>query len=232
MASTLLPTRLQAAATCSPCSEFNLLNSAIRDNKISRNAALEELRRLLPMIKDYYKTYGGLSAHRSEWRFPLKGYNLKATGNHGRDYVVSGYDYFSGNRHGGHPSLDLFIHDSNHDDLDDISGKPVQVLSIGSGIVVAVEKGWQPGSTLRGGNYIWIYDPTNELLLYYAHNRDILVSSGDILKPGDPVSTVGRTGLNAYKKRSPTHLHLTVLRLDNGYPKPENIFSELKRIGK
>lgn len=69
------------------------------------------------------------------------------------------------------------------------------------------------------------------MLVYYAHNREIFVSPGDILRPGDRIATVGRTGLNARKKRSPTHLHLTCLKLRDGSPKPENIYLDLKRAG-
>ncbi|NVN97808.1 MAG: M23 family metallopeptidase [Geobacteraceae bacterium] len=228
----LLPPQLHADGNFTAYREFNQLNTHIRDNNISRNAALGEMRRLLPLVKNYYFSNGGGQLSRSEWRFPIEGYTLQATGNRGRDYVASGYDFFSGNRHGGHPSFDLFIRDKNRDDLDDRTGKPVHVLSMSGGIVVSVANEWEAESKLRGGKYVWVYDPTNELLLYYAHNRDILVTIGDIIKPGDRIATVGRTGLNARKKRSPTHLHLTCLKLDNGYPKPENIFQDLKRIGK
>jgi murein DD-endopeptidase MepM/ murein hydrolase activator NlpD len=42
------------------------------------------------------------------------------------------------------------------------------------------------------------------------------------------IATVGRTGLNAFKKRSPTHLHFTQLRFNNNfYPKPIDTYKEL-----
>ena len=97
------------------------------------------------------------------------------------------------------------------------------------GIVIAVEDNWARASKLRGGNYIWIYDLSSEGLVYYAHNRDIYVRVGDLVKPGDTIATVGRTGLNAARKRSPTHLHLTFLKIADGYPRPENVFADLKR---
>lgn len=228
----ITPPPLQCRDNSPPWVEFDRLNSSIRDGLIARGDALAELRRLLPQLKEEYSSRGGKAVTRSEWRFPIEGYTLAASGNRGRDYVASGYDYFAGNRHGGHPSFDLFIHDRNRDDLDDGSGMPVRILSMTGGIVVALTKEWQPGSSLRGGKYIWVYDPTNELLVYYAHNRDILVNLGDILRPGEPIATVGRTGLNAHKRRSPTHLHLTCLKLENSYPRPENIFRDLQRVGR
>lgn len=224
----VLPVPLQGGERCTACSDFDRLNTAIRDGLIGRAAAREEIRRLLPLVKEYYGASGALPSPLSGWRFPLEGYDMTSAGNSGRDYVASGYDYFAGNRHGGHPSFDLFIRDRNQDTLDDRSGKPVHVLSLTGGVVVAVATGWERGSKLRGGKYIWVYDPGEELLVYYAHNRDILVTVGDILKPGDRIATVGRTGLNAWKKRSPTHLHLTILKVSDGYPKPENIYRELK----
>ncbi len=231
LAAILSPPPLHSRDNSPPWVEFDRLNSFIRDGLTARSDALAELRRLLPQIKAEYSARGGKAVTRSEWRFPIEGYSLAASGNRGRDYVASGYDYFAGNRHGGHPSFDLFIRDRNQDDLDDRSGAPVRVLSMTGGIVVALAREWHPGSSLRGGKYIWVYDPTNELLVYYAHNREILTNLGDILKPGDPIATVGRTGLNAHKRRSPTHLHLTCLKLENGYPRPENIYRELQRIG-
>lgn len=227
-----LPLPLHAGEKCPACTEFDTLNTAIRDGRISRDDALRGVRRLLPRLKEYYDASGAPPYPRREWRFPLEGYDLKSSGNSGEDYVASGYDYFTGNRHGGHPSSDLFIRDKNQDSLDDRSGSPVNVLSLTGGVVVALATEWDSGSRLRGGKYVWVYDPAEELLVYYAHNRDILVTLGDILKPGDRIATVGRTGLNAWKKRSPTHLHLTCLRLRDGYPRPENIYRDLNLAGR
>jgi len=227
-----LPLPLHAGEKCPACVEFDTLNTAIRDGQIGQADALNELRRLLPQLKEHYASSGAPLYNRQEWQFPLEGYDLKSSGNSGKDYVASGYDYFAGNRHGGHPSFDLFIRDRNQDNLDDQSGRPVNVLSLTGGVVVALATEWDSRSMLRGGKYVWVYDPAEELLVYYAHNRDILVSLGDILKPGDRIATVGRTGLNALKKRSPTHLHLTCLRLQDGYPRQENIYRNLKSAGR
>ena len=51
---------------------------------------------------------------------------------------------------------------------------------------------------------------------------------GDIVKSGDIIATVGRTGLNAYKKRSPTHLHMMQLSLaKDGLPKAVDFYKDL-----
>jgi len=88
---------------------------------------------------------------------------------------------------------------------------------------------WQKGDKLRGGKYLWVYDPGNNLLVYYAHNESLFVERGTIVKPGDLLATVGRSGLNAAKKRSPTHLHFSALRFENGQPIPLAVYHELQQ---
>jgi murein DD-endopeptidase MepM/ murein hydrolase activator NlpD len=106
------------------------------------------------------------------------------------------------------------------------------VRSLTGGVVVALEKEWQPGSGLRGGKYLWIYDPANDLLVYYAHNGELSVKLGDIVRPGDVLGSVGRSGYNAAKRRSPTHLHLTVAKVgSDGQVVPVEVYRELKRAG-
>ena len=97
------------------------------------------------------------------------------------------------------------------------------------GVVVALEREWQPGSRLRGGKYLWVYDPVNDLLVYYAHNNELVVELGDMVRPGDVLAAVGRSGYNAAKRRSPTHLHLTAVRVQGGRVMPLDIYRDLKR---
>lgn len=208
---------------------YNDLNSRIRDGRITRAAARAELmQRLAAVRKDYY-LQGGKDYTAAEWVFPLAGYDMRAIdGGRGHGFVPGGYDFFSGNRHGGHPAYDIFIRDRNQDNRDDRTGKPVSVLSMTGGIVVALEREWERPSGLRGGKYIWIYDPANDLLVYYAHNEELYVQLGQIVSPGDLLATVGRSGLNAAKRRSPTHLHFSMLRLADGKPLPMNIYNDLQ----
>jgi hypothetical protein len=45
------------------------------------------------------------------------------------------------------------------------------------------------------------------------------------VQAGDKLSDMGRTGYNAYKTRSPTHLHLMYLQIQpNGLPEPINTY--------
>jgi len=47
------------------------------------------------------------------------------------------------------------------------------------------------------------------------------VAPGQWVQSGQKLGEIGRTGFNAYKTRSPTHLHLMYLQLQpNGLPQP------------
>jgi murein DD-endopeptidase MepM/ murein hydrolase activator NlpD len=212
------------------CIKFNALNTRIRDNRIDTASARIELKRLLAEVRDQYYLAGGLEYPKPAWVFPLAGYDARAIGGGRRHgYISRGYDFFSGNRHGGHPSYDIFIRDRNRDSLDDRSGTAVKVRSVTGGVVVAMEREWQAGSRLRGGRYLWVYDPANDLLVYYAHNSELAVGLGDVVRPGDLLASVGRSGYNAAKRRSPTHLHLTAVRVQEGQVVPMDIYRELKQ---
>lgn len=221
---------LHERVPCACVNDFRQLKINLRERRITQAEAIAGIKRLFPQIKEYYFENGGMYFGENAWVFPLQGYTIVTSGsNGGKDYVEAGYNYFDDQKHGAHPSFDFFIRDRNQDCLDDRCSKPVAVLSMTGGIVVAAANKWDESSKLRGGKFIWIYDPSTDGLVYYAHNSNLLVYVGDIIKPGDIIATVGRTGVNACKKRSQTHLHLTYLRISDGYPKPVNIYSYLKK---
>ena len=213
---------------CTSCREFDRLNSLVRDGEIPKETARAEIPGLLRRIREWYHQAGGKRFGRADWVFPLRGFTVTAIeGGQTHGYLPKGYNYYDGNRHGGHPSLDIFIHDRNQDDRDDRTGEYVAVLAVAGGIVVARETEWHEGSALRGGKYLWIYDPSTDHLFYYAHLREITVSIGSLVAPGDTLGFVGRTGLNAHKKRSPTHLHLTCLSTATSSLLPVNVYQDL-----
>jgi len=210
-----------------PANEWDLLYPKIRERLISKEEAREKLKGLEILLKDFYlKTTNREQDDRL--CFPLKGYGPSAIGGkEGSGYQIQGYDFFDGNQHKGHPAHDLFIRDKNQDGLDDETGKPVEVIAAASGIIVSVNLNWEPSSPIRGGNYIWIFEPIKSRYYYYAHLNEIFVKVGQVVSKGERLGTVGRTGVNAYPKKSPTHLHFTVHQLKNGCPKPINPFIEL-----
>jgi murein DD-endopeptidase MepM/ murein hydrolase activator NlpD len=148
--------------------------------------------------------------------FPLRGYGLQAVGGkNGEGYLPAGYAFLDGNRHKGHPAQDIFIHDGDQDGLEDRTGRPAEVLALADGVVLSTFTEWAPDEAyqhIRGGNYAWIYHPALKLFSYYAHLQDIRVGLGETVHGGAVIATLGRTGTNAYPPRSPTHLHLMLLR--------------------
>ena len=213
---------------CLPCEKFHEMNTQIRDGLIDKKTAVVRFRRVVRELDEYTAKIGLAADESSRCVFPMAGYTPSAIGGkRGNGYVSGGYDYFDGNAHTGHPAHDIFIRDRNQDALDDLTGKPVNVLAIKGGLVVSVESKWDKGSPLRGGRYLWVYDPREASLTYYAHNEDVFVKVGDRVKPGDWIATVGRTGLNAYQRRSPTHLHWMYLDIKDGLPRPQNNYDAL-----
>lgn len=162
--------------------------------------------------------------------FPLAGSNVSAVGGRrGNGYYVHEFDLFNQSVSGSHPAHDIFIYDRDRDCIDDRRGEYVDVVSVGHGIVIAVEHDWQEGSIFKGGNYVWVYDLERGGLWYYAHNRISVVQAGQRVRPGDKLGEVGRTGFNAAQNRSDTHLHLMYLELDEElYPHPVNYYEWLK----
>jgi murein DD-endopeptidase MepM/ murein hydrolase activator NlpD len=229
-----LPASAQTSTTKSEaeeniCVKFDRLNARVRDGLIDKKAARALVAEMIPKLGDYFRANGGSGSPVNAWVFPVEGYNPKAIGgSNGSGYIAKGYDYFDGNRHGGHPAHDIFILDKNHDDLDDATGKPVKVLAMKSGVVVASANRWTPDSDLRGGKYVYVYDPVTKSLLYYAHNHEIFVKPGDMVTAGQAIATVGRSGKNAFQSRSPTHLHIMWLVFEKESLTPKDLYQILR----
>lgn len=216
-----------------PCYVFNDLQTQIREGQIEKQEAKIQFKAIIPQLKQYFTDNGGIEIPRENWIFPLQDYNHLAIGGHGNGYLAKGYDYFDGNKSHAHPAHDIFIRDADQDDTDDKTGTLVNVRSMSCGVVVAVVNDWQPESELRGGKSVMIYDPVSNGLFAYAHHSFVFSGVGDIIKPGDVIGTVGRTGKNAYAPKSPTHLHISYMKIGTDtLPRPENIYTDLVRAGK
>jgi hypothetical protein len=206
------------------CNKINEINTAILNGSVKRSDAAKQFKALINQLKQNRHVPEVLG----EWVFPLRGYNYHAIGGNGSGYSDKGYHYLDGNKHAAHPAHDIFINDKNQDCIDDHTHKAVDVLAVDYGIVIACSNLWDSNSSLRGGKYIWIYDDYGNIV-YYAHNQAIFVKPGDTVKPGQKIAEVGRTGFNAFKKRSPTHLHFSAFRLVDDLPVPYNPYSQLKK---
>lgn len=221
----LLLGSLATPAIAGVCEDWNNLYARIRDFAMTPEQAKAAF---TPLHQRLRETYGQPGIGGTERFYPVLGYDV-SWGVQGKAYRPRGYQFFSGNRQGIHPSLDLFILDKNQDNLDDRSQGPVTIVAFSGGVVVGVNEEWEFPSQQRGGKYVWIFDPGTERYSYYAHLAQVQVHLGQIVQAGEPLGLLGRTGLNAYKKRSPTHLHLMVLSYRQGEMVPCNPWSELLR---
>lgn len=220
-----------------PIVEWQKYEVLVRDGKIDKLVAKQKLVEIKSLIDKYCRNKNFKKTYSNIWTFPVENYDSKSIG--GKDgngfkpniiygpYGVKGYDFFDGNKHGGHPAYDIFIIDKNQDCLDDRTLLPVNILSMKDCIVLSVNTNWQKGSQLRGGNYIWTYDPQEEMFLYYAHLDKIFVHPGQIVKSGEKIATVGRTGLLADNKKSPTHVHIMVLKYRGGILEPYDFYNNI-----
>jgi peptidoglycan LD-endopeptidase LytH len=209
-----------------PAEQWHLLYPRIRDRLIPKEQARRTLQELESSLKAQYPAARN-TKQATRLLFPLKGYDSTSIGGKkGSGYKPQEYDFFDGRDHKGHPGHDLFIRDRDQDGLDDLTRKPVTVLSASPGVVVSINTGWEPSSSVRGGNYIWIYEPATGRYFYYAHLNEISIKLGQSISTGDFLGTVGRTGQNAYPKRSPTHLHFTVHHSESGSPTPLDPYPE------
>lgn len=209
-----------------PCERWNELQARIRDLLIPKEEARAAVVRLHgELLLRYHSRPSGADSKRC---FPVEGASARDIGGKGDSgFVSKGYDFYDGNRHGGHPAFDIFITDKDLNSRHDVTGRPVRIRAFAPGVVVGLNKGWLPGSDLRGGNYIWIFTPSEELYCYYAHLEEVVVEVGQWVEAGETLGTVGRTGKNAYPSRSPTHLHFMCLKFDGGRMRPANTYREL-----
>lgn len=217
-----------APAAAAVCDEWDLLQREVRDGTIAGNAAFGKIVALDGRLREEYAG----RVEPAPFSFPVNGYGPDCIGgNGGSGYRPDGYDFYQGNRHKGHPAHDLFIDDPDGIGLDAASGKPAGIVSFSSGVVVAVNRSWEHPSPIRGGIYIWIYSPADGRYYYYAHLAGALVNPGDVVKAGDPIGLLGRSGRNAWPKRSPTHLHFMCLSFDGGRMTPVDTYRELLESG-
>ncbi|MCA9520034.1 MAG: M23 family metallopeptidase [Myxococcales bacterium] len=209
--------------------DFDRFERDVMFGRLGRRAARQ---RLLEMLKKIRVTYGPrLEGRRvpSIWHFPIEGgarrFNVGGRGKGFRPKRPSPpYDFYDGNRHGGHPAHDLFIHDRNRDCRDDRTSKPVRALAMVPGVVIAVNLRFSPGKP-RGGRYVWIYNPHLDKLFYYAHLDRVDVHLGQLLTAGAVIGTVGASG---FKKPRPCHIHLMVLDVADGAMRPFNYYDKLR----
>lgn len=204
------------------CNQWNALYEKMQYGSVDRKENGKILRAIVRQLREWITV-----PQDSVFYFPIEGYDVASVGGNGSGFIERKYNFLHGNAHRGHPAHDIFIHDNDQNGFDDNTGKPAYVIAMTDGIVLGAKTDWTEKDTLRGGNYLMLYNPNLDRYYYYAHNGKILVNIGDIVPAGTRIATVGRTGRNAFPKRSPTHLHLMVLKITDEKGKPYNYYQEL-----
>jgi hypothetical protein len=197
----------------------------IMARKIPKDAAIDSIAKFIPQSNAFFKKSRLKTTERENWVFPMLHWTKIDYRSGGSDYGDVYFDYFQGGESSNHPAHDIFINDNDSNGIEDVTGKKVEALSMVNGIVFAVVSDWTPGDNRRGGNYVKIYDPQTEAMFYYSHLDSIFVKAGQIVKAGEVIAYVGRTGRKAIKGK--THLHIAYYPIENGYPKPEDIIDDL-----
>ncbi len=200
--------------------KWDNFEKAVRNQTISKDSAKKVFPSLHAELKNYAEKYK-FDTLITSWAFPVDGYGMDALGKGGfkpdiyyGGSTIKGYDFYDGNKHGGHPAYDIFILDKNQDCVDDNDGKPVNIAAPVDLMILSIFKAWVKGSGIRGGNYVWALDPYDNQIFYFAHMDSIFVEGGDFCNKGTPIGTMGRSGKNAWVKRCPTHLHMMILKIE------------------
>jgi len=143
--------------------------------------------------------------------FPVSGHTTRS--------IQSG---FGADREGGrrtHRGVDIF------------APRGTPVLAASDGVVS------RANTTAVGGNIVWVNDAKRNLRLYYAHLDSHTVTSGQRVKAGDQLGTVGNTG-NAIT--TPPHLHFGVYArgavdpfpfLERLRTEPQELTADAARLG-
>lgn len=209
--------------------DFKILLEEIREQKIPPDSARMAFHQILGEIKAKYPPAPYDSAN-MQLVFPLKGSNYKSVGGKGRGYYARHFDLFNHEIAKSHPAHDIFIYDPDKDCIDNRTNEYTDIVSVSDGVVIATETNWTEDNGYKGGNYVWIYDTESGGLWYYAHQRKVYVEPGQMVKKGNKIGEVGRSGFNADANRSDTHLHLMYLHIDeNLNPHPVNHYPWLKK---
>ena len=209
---------------------FKQMLSDVREQVITPDSAQRQFVAIGALLRSNFPADSVQCQLDTSMVFPLRGLSKRAIGGNGTaiGYRPKGFNLFDNTVRGSHPAHDLFIHDMNDDSQDDYTQRPVDVLAMTGGVIIATETNWDTASVFRGGNYVWLYDPCRQGLFYFAHNKVVSVQQGELVRAGDKLGEVGRTGFNAYKRRSHTHLHLMYLKIQpDGLPTPQNTFTWL-----
>jgi murein DD-endopeptidase MepM/ murein hydrolase activator NlpD len=133
----------------------------------------------LSFITSSYSKNPGPSKKTNALVFPVMGKSSKVGGYWG--------EYRNGNRK--HKGIDIFAR------------KGTPVVAVSDGVVTSVSNGG------KGGKCVWIKSASQPWTAYYAHLDRQKVYTGQVVKKGQIIGTVGNTGNARY---TPSHLHFGI----------------------
>lgn len=206
-------------------SRWNNIDTLIRDVKIDKDDAIDSLARIVPIATGYCKRNNIVFTGRNDWVFPMADFTQTSFREGGNDFRTDFFDYFEGAEFYGHPAHDIFILDKDSNGIEDSTGKHVYAVAMVSGVIITTYGKWKIGDIGRAGNYINLFDPEGPGIFYYSHLDSVFVKTGDIVKAGDIIGLVGRTGRKAVFGK--THIHISYYKITDGYPEPVDIIKEL-----
>lgn len=209
---------------------WNRTDSLIMINKINKDNAIDSIKSYVALAVQDFNSLNIAKTGRIDWVFPMSGWTKLVYRSGGKDYIDERFDYFQGGESMNHPAHDIFILDNDSDGIEDVTGKKVLAVAMVTGVVFTEYSGFKPGDFIRAGNYIKIFDPATEAMFYYCHLDSVFVQPGQLVKAGDAIGYVGRTGRKAIKGK--THLHIAYYKIFDGYPQPKNILEDLYKAEK
>jgi hypothetical protein len=218
-------TSLLSQTDNNPISRWDRTDKLIWDNKIDTDAAVDSIAIFVPLAVQYCKTVDMPFTERKDWVFPMSGYTSTSYRSDGKDYKDEKFDYFQGGNSHGHPAHDIFILDSDSNIVEDATGKKVDATAMVSGVIINIKNDWVPPDMGRGGNFVKLFDPVSKAIFYYSHLDSVAVTPGQIVRAGEKIGVVGRTGRKAF--RGKTHLHIAYYKIVNGHPRPVDILQDL-----
>lgn len=213
------------ALTSYPVLDWDRFEKAVRDQTIAKEEAEKLFPDLYTNLKQYCRKYE--FEKREKWIFPLENYYQTCVA---KDcFIKEGYNFYNGNKASGHPALDMLINDKNKDSIDDNTSEHVNVVCPVDMLIISVCIDWDKKSDLKGGKYIWGFNPEMDTFFYFAQLVDVLVMRDTLCKAGEVIGKVGRTGRYASQKSSSTNLHFMVLKVVGNSLVPFNCLEKFPR---
>jgi hypothetical protein len=205
---------------------WDMFEKDLRDKVIDKATAGFRFEIIRERLRDTFR--GVYFRGFDSWVFPVEGRRLRESSSPG-GFQPQGFSFLNVKSQALHPALDIFVIDRNRDCRNDESGDPFRVFAPVDLVVLSICTEWDERSKLRGGKYIWAYHPPEDLLLYFAHFDRITVRPGQIVRAGEELGYMGRTGRNAWPPRSDTHLHFMILDISKDPVRPQNPWDRLRK---